>query len=571
MGVTMFAFYLVNHWDKEFRMYSWMIISQTISIFCAVLLFQSIQGVLKEVFNLEEAGIGMIMLVGFGHFFFWFGFTQFALALTSGAVDFSGSRKEEEARQRALLHPPEVHELERQLRAHAKEALEREEGVRHEFDEPLPGLLHYIHTTAREAHGPLPNTEPLLPKAKVHMKQIADDAEDEFKARKVNVKCFAVLCGHITGFAGIYLWAELQTHVGKHTKLYSFAVVPVSFLFMLCLYRVSDWIRLKVAYGDDQKEDENEKLWDEQTEETEDDVVALVCSFVGTQFIRYLLTGDLPNAEGEDPEGVKHTSLQALNLLLVCMIFLVCVILKSAVYPNSGRLTTALQLVGNMNFAWGLYFAVTWVCQNFVGMNLRSQVTIATIVTFLCFSLIFLIDKIADRSSSANVNRALRAVVMPLATLVGFGWEKSFDKAVEVIVEGLEFKPPYVADLILAVCLCGIVVPAWWKFILPTIVAIDEELEEEKEKEEEGEEHERDEERGNEKSKEELHMSDAQAKRELKESIKRLQKQFAVSSATTTKKALVKEQHKYKASQLERRKRELEATISGISKELRAR
>merc|ERR1711862_104839 len=43
--------------------------------------------------------------------------------------------------------------------------------------------------------------------------------------------------------------------------------------------------------------------------------------------------------------------------------------------------------------------------------------------------------------------------------------------------------PPYLAEFGLSIVLCGVVLPAWWKFILPTIVAIDIELEEEREAE----------------------------------------------------------------------------------------
>ena len=80
--------YLVNYKDENIVQYSWHVISNTISIFCAVLTFQSINGLVTNWFlgeeSAEEAGwkgvtIGMI------HTATWFVVLQIILYVETGA------------------------------------------------------------------------------------------------------------------------------------------------------------------------------------------------------------------------------------------------------------------------------------------------------------------------------------------------------------------------------------------------------------------------------------------------------------------------------------------------------
>eukprot|EP00405_Crypthecodinium_cohnii_P017861 CAMPEP_0206459302 /NCGR_PEP_ID=MMETSP0324_2-20121206/24097_1 /ASSEMBLY_ACC=CAM_ASM_000836 /TAXON_ID=2866 /ORGANISM="Crypthecodinium cohnii, Strain Seligo" /LENGTH=584 /DNA_ID=CAMNT_0053930831 /DNA_START=33 /DNA_END=1787 /DNA_ORIENTATION=- len=86
IGFQMLLFYLVNWPDRDIRRYSWQVISQTISIFCAVLLFQAFNGIVEDYIieggsMLWEVGVDMMQLV------FWLTALQFVLAFTSGAIN----------------------------------------------------------------------------------------------------------------------------------------------------------------------------------------------------------------------------------------------------------------------------------------------------------------------------------------------------------------------------------------------------------------------------------------------------------------------------------------------------
>jgi len=107
-----------------------------------------------------------------------------------------------------------------------------------------------------------------------------------------------VLFGHITGFAAIAAFGEVQQEFGKDSKIFAWLMVPISYGVLFCLQELLDRVRTVVAHMDDDEEDEAEILWDEQTEETEDDVAGLCCSFMFVQALRFTVAGDLPNAEG---------------------------------------------------------------------------------------------------------------------------------------------------------------------------------------------------------------------------------------------------------------------------------
>jgi len=410
VGFMMGLFYLVHQQDLDRQKYSWQVISSTISIFSAVLLFQGVNGVVETTL-LDGASESIELLVGIVHMLVWFVVLQLLLAFISGAVACSS-------------------------------------------------CLQF-----------------LFPEGEA--------------SKKLNLKCWAVLLGHITGFATINAFALLQQQVPRNLCS-TFVVAPMAWLLVFLIGRVTNQVREAVALGDDGVEDISEKMWDEETEETEDDVVGLAVSFLVVQTVRFAVGGSLPNAEGQESAAAmeQHTGFQIMSLMGTGVVFAVLEVLRTVFIKRQfGRFTVQMRNIVAMCFAWCLFFSSEWLfskeCPYFEGM--LKEVVIALFVTTVALIFIFFLDVIADLPETGkDVDKAIRAVVQALGILIGFSWEKAFDTAVEGVSESTEkYAPPSGTKLVMAIVLAGVVVPAWRMHILPTILAFEEEEEAEEEAEEE--------------------------------------------------------------------------------------
>mmetsp|Transcript_29909 Transcript_29909/g.81043 ORF Transcript_29909/g.81043 Transcript_29909/m.81043 type:complete len:559 (-) Transcript_29909:169-1845(-) len=86
IGFQMLLFYLVHWEDADIRRYSWRVISQTISIFCAVLLFQGFNGLVEE-YIIAGGSEAWEVAVDMGQLVWWLTLMQVILAITSGAIN----------------------------------------------------------------------------------------------------------------------------------------------------------------------------------------------------------------------------------------------------------------------------------------------------------------------------------------------------------------------------------------------------------------------------------------------------------------------------------------------------
>merc|ERR1719444_402051 len=111
-----------------------------------------------------------------------------------------------------------------------------------------------------------------------------------------------------------------------------------------------------------------------------------------------------------------------------------------------------------------------------------KQVILALVVTVAALACIFLLEILEElESTGERFDGALRAIVNAIGIMIGFAWERSFDEAVVGASETVPVLPQPVTKLLLAIGLAGLVVPAWKRHILPTILRI--EADEEKEDE----------------------------------------------------------------------------------------
>jgi len=127
-----------------------------------------------------------------------------------------------------------------------------------------------------------------------------------------------------------------------------------------------------------------------------------------------------------------------------------------------------------------------------MGDGTISAVCLALTLTFMCYVMIFGLDKLADADwTDDDVDETLRELIKALGILIGFAWEKSFDAAVVNIAKKVliqESIPAPVTKLMLSILVCCTVIPAWLWYILPELQKLGVFNEGEEEEEEEGEE-----------------------------------------------------------------------------------
>jgi len=296
---------------------------------------------------------------------------------------------------------------------------------------------------------------------------------------------------HVVAFSAMYVGAEIQLLPspwgvrGSNALLVTLIVAAV----LYGLSRVSDRIRQHFAAMDGNV-DESEILWMEQVDDAENDIIALAVGFLAMQAVRFYLCGEpVPfHAHNAPPERINQTQIHELLFAGILFGVLTCAIAyveehyilvrteqADADEPEAQRTQTKRLFglainVSSMAMAWCLLFWGDWQLFE-MGLDVRNRVSgcilLGLTLTMLSLLSIFALDFLADNGRMGK--KALRSLILALGVLVGFSWEKAFDVAMEDIAHtdfGLGL-PPGVKVLIQTAILCVVVIPAWYKYILP--------------------------------------------------------------------------------------------------------
>ncbi|CAE6971749.1 scn4aa [Symbiodinium natans] len=341
-----------------------------------------------------------------------------------------------------------------------------------------------------------------------------DRSEEADSKRALDLKCWAVILGHITGFAFISAWSQLHEVLEG-----SLLIFPLAYCVFRLLFKLTEKAREFVIFADDGEKDVLEEHWDEATEETEDDVMGLTMSYLVVQTLRFWTTGYMPNAEGSLPQGKSTSNLQAAILMIVGILIAVASYMRTVYFPDwHGRNAMWLRLICDFSFSWTIMFGIdAFLTNSGLGgavFGVVGDVITACIVTVWAFAVIYFLDKEVDLTMHAETElaaspskkdqakarlqkrkrAAMRGTILALGVLIGFAWEKSFDTAVDDTAEKeSKFMPPSFVKMVLAMLLATVVLPAWRWYILPEVVRLggfsdpmDEEAEEAVEKAEQG-------------------------------------------------------------------------------------
>jgi FtsH-binding integral membrane protein len=283
----------------------------------------------------------------------------------------------------------------------------------------------------------------------------------------------------------------------------AFAAVFVGMFGQLFLQRITDFVRERWALADDGAKSEWEEMWDEETEEAENDVMGLTVSFLLVNALRFGITDCLPNQEGAEEECsgheeymYHHTLPQKAMMMGLGLLFTVGVFIlyeKMPEWTEQENLSGTWQLVArflqgccaslSMALAWAYFYGTQMLLASIPaleGAETILAVVLTLTITFVGFFSLIGLDEIKKMDSGKigfddeKVDKAIEAIMVAISTLVGFSFEQCFDKSVDSLAEkSNSLHVPHVnqhtSKFVLSIFCSGLLVPAWKKYMLTAI------------------------------------------------------------------------------------------------------
>jgi len=497
VAIDVSLFDLVNWTDDDIRLYTWSILSMTISIFVAVLGFGAINQYVELLAEGMNEWLGVAL--AFAQCAFYLVFMLFWIGYESGMICEPGEVNLDE----------EVWTVADSNRAEHGRLLTADEIA-------TLNSIDQKRGTYEDENG---NRTPVM-KRKMVLEQ-----------RLRRMKCYAGLLSHMAGFAAINAGGQLQ-----HTDLFNshplLCLIPTLITCALCqlVFLVSGHFR-KMQYEAAKalgRAGRRAKLCSEFIEEGENDVMSLSLSFLAVQSVKFGLSGLLPNVEGvEEPEerqpwpAVCGLYLSSLLFAAISSVLAIGMVkrreqpetretaptstqpLRKTRTRNSwmeeasldfqktteepveenaetlmDRVWSTLMSTAAMSFAWCVLFATRWVCVNVTFVDLESMfgmIQLALILSLFAGVSVFLFDVADDffknHGNSEAGSLAVSTIINALALLVGFTWEKCFDHGVKAI--SARAGHARLNKLVLAAVVAVLVVRPWRRYILTKVMYLE--------------------------------------------------------------------------------------------------
>mmetsp|Transcript_101998 Transcript_101998/g.255617 ORF Transcript_101998/g.255617 Transcript_101998/m.255617 type:complete len:588 (-) Transcript_101998:22-1785(-) len=359
-------------------------------------------------------------------------------------------------------------------------------------------------------------------------KSIAYTIRDQRDHKMSLMKCWAMLIGHMSGFASINLGGTFQ-----HGPLYeqypmlTFLAVPVMYIFHYTIGSIFECVRIRCLTGVDfipstvarryslipQEVAEEMHLaegrvilmtrYQEQVAESMNEIAVITVSFLFVQATRYQITGVLPNKMGLELEDFIHEGSCSVKLsgvaIFLCILMIICVHVKGWFSPEevSFARRALRQLIADgerssaFAMAWVLLCLIRWeLARNVVVLGspntVKARVITAVGTSTVSFLAIFALDKLADASwTGASTDEVIGNLIQAISILVGFSWEQCFDGGAENLAEMAPVNPA-ITQLAVASLVGFVVITPWRTYILLIVMRLEDRREDAAEAEGEG-------------------------------------------------------------------------------------
>lgn len=304
-----------------------------------------------------------------------------------------------------------------------------------------------------------------------------------FAARRseLQLAAWGLIGAHLVGFAAAEAFGAVQIcpPFGDSAGS-SFVLVAIAIVFMALMMCLGQTLRLRHV-TQDKVMSKIEEHWLLQCEHTEDEFFAFAMGFLISIATRSLILGFAPELHVV-PYGRSAGETQILLLLIFVLGFVVAVLgLVSHKWEEvkthshiALRALEIMELTLSMSMGWLLLWWGKWqfwLLSDDKGVDGHGTVLPAEMYcvagfTVFTYSAIFILDFIATRSPL--MIEGMRALTEAFLLMLGLSWEGVFMNVMEGSVKALESPSSRVlASSGLGLAMCVIVMPAWVMYILP--------------------------------------------------------------------------------------------------------
>mmetsp|Transcript_72490 Transcript_72490/g.128067 ORF Transcript_72490/g.128067 Transcript_72490/m.128067 type:complete len:547 (-) Transcript_72490:64-1704(-) len=426
-------FYAVNHSDRDIREHSWKVISETISIFVSVLLFQAISGVFDK-----------LLMDNMGHLVESMNVVQICIAYVEFAIFYCSLHMTMNAYaywKNDAKKSDHVFEEKRELKMATWSKL-----FGHMSGFAVIRCILNLQEVYPFKTSPWIGLTPVLLNALLlfGLFRLAD-----------YIRSRPPYFVHGQDNEGYYRWEE-----GAEESENDLCSIGLSFTIVVAIrYMISGCLVNLLGVEDTPEEHE-------MTEKIQIGVLSLLFAIMSaTVIVIDAMMHKKKEGENRDtghlalvqnPEsGVEHFSEYV----------------RRWVFIGSSTLATMAAWCAMYFAKWNLHsFLISYT--DFHNPNsCVARVILSMVVSAGTFMLIFLLDKLKDMDcTKESADTAIKSIIQALAILIGFTWESAFDAGVEALSEltahNGEWCPVFV-KLLMAVTIALVSIPAWRKYILP--------------------------------------------------------------------------------------------------------
>jgi len=517
---VMGVFYLTHSRDPDIRLLTWATVNDTISIFCAVMLYSAVTD-LAELFTREDGYTNMEnrIRLNYVYLLFWYLIFLGAIAWCSGFANGTEWRK------RVARKEPFFHEY-----SASETCDDPSEAVKHVATEML-----YTPLVDGVKQSGFPK-KPLCADGGAK----AESSFSEYTQMKNNLRC-CTLFAHTTGFAGIAGWKfRMDSAWFKDSPWQCATLVPLAIIQYYFIIKVTQMGRRLLIWkfvkggsdlvpsedaerAEDSEEDELVEVFEDHIVDGENDFFGLFMSTLIVSTIKFGVGGKLDLEEDEEYKFTRGIFEALIMYLFSAVLFFsawrllvhkrdleedmdkmeqagsgkaLYEYLSNSIwaclpddFPYKGFITEegakTIKRLGDlfvkiltMSFAWSFMYATQWFLGYFLnGEGSVLAISLAMTVSVCSVLHIFVLDKIADAEEKTRKEKpekqqfgkeddeVLRTLLESIGILIGFVWESAFDDALEGIV-GEDYADEWLKP-VLGILTVAVIFPVWRMYIVP--------------------------------------------------------------------------------------------------------